>query len=170
MCTITTPMEACWGRVKNTSSLVLTKNCLHIKVVGGGNSLGTGRRESIRHRFSLMGLKLHRDHLQSRPQRNRQETVMTGNRAQYPNGARSKDRARRIEKGRKICCLPRATHNNRTPAIMGNAQTAIAMMWEYRKKDVQWFNDNYEHLRFSVSCQHPQARYALNTSPAKTKI
>jgi hypothetical protein len=44
---------------------------------------------------------------------------------------------------------------------MGDVQTAVAMMWAYRKKDVQWFNDNYEHLRFSVSWHNPEARYHL---------
>jgi len=46
-------------------------------------------------------------------------------------------------------------------AIMGDVQTAVSMMWAYRKKDVQWFNANYEHLRFSVSWHNPQARYSL---------
>jgi len=46
-------------------------------------------------------------------------------------------------------------------AIMGDVSTAIAMMWEYRKKDVRWFNDNYEHLRFSVSWHNPESRYHL---------
>ena len=44
---------------------------------------------------------------------------------------------------------------------MGDMRTAEEMMWEYRKKDVQWFNDNYENLCFTVNTHNPEARYHL---------
>jgi hypothetical protein len=32
---------------------------------------------------------------------------------------------------------------------------------EYRKNDVQWLNDNYEHLRFTISRLNPEAAFHL---------
>ena len=47
------------------------------------------------------------------------------------------------------------------PAIIGDFSTALAMMWEYEKKDNGKFYENYEVFYFTAAWHNPQVAYHL---------